>query len=215
MIRRVLSIAVLIACVASPALAQGRVEVSGFFGWTFSEGVSFDGIPVNGAVYNRADPKDSQGFGFTFGGYLTPQAEVEFLWSRQMSKLEISGTGPTLSAPMNVDNYHGNFIYNFGDEDRKARPFIFIGLGATSYGDVKFSGRTVPGMSKFSWALGGGLKGFASPHVGFKGMFRWTPTHIKTEGAGWWCDPWWGCYPIGTAYYSNQFEMSGGIVARF
>ena len=33
------TLAVLVAA-ASPALAQNRVEVSGFFGWTFSDGVS-------------------------------------------------------------------------------------------------------------------------------------------------------------------------------
>jgi hypothetical protein len=32
---------------------------------------------------------------------------------------------------------------------------------------------------------------------------------------GWWCDPWWGCYVVGDAQYSNQFEIIGGISFRF
>jgi opacity protein-like surface antigen len=213
--RRLLVMLAAIASTASPALAQDRVEVSAFFGWTVSDGVPITTQPISGVTYNRVDPKDSQSLGLTFGVRVTPAFEVEFLWSRQYSQLEVRGTGTTLSGTMNVDNYHGNFVFNFANRDAPVRPFIFGGAGATSYGDAAFPGKTVQGISKFSWAVGGGLKAFPSPHVGFKGMFRWTPTHIKTVGTGWWCDPWFGCYPSGTAYYANQFEFSGGIVARF
>ena len=106
-----------------------------------------------------------------------------------MSALEASGNGPTLSADMTVDNYHGNFIYNLGDPDGKVRPFVFMGIGATTYGEVQGGKGTIPSNTRFSWAMGAGVKAFFSEHVGFKGTFRWTPTYIKTVGAGWWCDP--------------------------
>jgi hypothetical protein len=215
MLRKALVVTALFALLASPAFAQARVEASGFLGWTFSDGVSFTGTPINGSIYTRADPKDAMSYGFTFGGYVNEQFEVEFLWSRQASTLEVTGSGPTLSGDMNVDNYHGNFVYNMGDRDTVLRPFVFVGLGATNFGDAKFPTKTVPGMTKFSWALGGGIKAFPTPHVGFKGMIRWTPTYIKTDGYGWWCDPFWGCAPIGDAQYSNQFEFTAGLVARF
>jgi hypothetical protein len=51
--------------------------------------------------------------------------------------------------------------------------------------------------------------------IGARFGVRSTPTYIKTDEAGWWCDPWWGCYVVGDAQYSNQFEMSGGIMLRF
>lgn len=216
MLRRTLVFVGLVALMAAPALAQSRVEVSGTIGWTFSDGVTLtNSVPVNGATYNRVDPKDSMSFGFTFGVFVTPQAEVEFLWNRQASKLEVTGTGAKLSANMNVDNYHGNFIYNFGASDAVARPFLFIGIGATNYGDAAFTNQTVPGLTKFSWALGAGVKAYPSPHVGFKAMARWTPTYIKTDAAGWWCDPFWGCAVLGNNQYSNQIELSGGITLRF
>jgi hypothetical protein len=44
---------------------------------------------------------------------------------------------------------------------------------------------------------------------------RWTPTYIKTDAAGWWCDPFWGCYLVGNAQYSNQFTFEGGVTFRF
>ncbi len=185
-VRRLVLTALVLVGLSSPAFAQPKVEVSGFIGWSFNDGVSFDGIPVNGSVYTKADPADAVSYGFTFGVYVTPQAEIEFLWNRQPSSLEVTGSGPMLAADMNLDNYH-----------------------------AAFSGRTVDGMAKFSWAFGGGVKAFVSENIGFKGTFRWTPTYIKTEGEGWWCDPWWGCYPVGSVYYANQIEFSGGIVARF
>jgi hypothetical protein len=129
-LRRSLVVLAVIGLLASPAFAQERVEISGTFGWTFSEGVAFThGVPVNGAVYSRADPKDSVSFGLSAGVYLSPRAEIEFLWNRQPTTLEVTGTGRTLSGDMKVDDYHVNFVYNAGDEDAAARPFFLLRRG--------------------------------------------------------------------------------------
>lgn len=216
MLRKSLVALALFALLASPALAQERIEIAGTFGWTFSEGVAFTtAVPVAGALYSRADPKDSASFGLSAGFYLTPQTEIEFLWNRQASTLEVTGTGRTLSGDMNIDNYHVNFIYNAGDEDAVARPFILLGVGATGYGDATFPEKTIPGMTRFSFVFGGGVKAWASRNVGFKAQVRWVPTYIKTDGYGWWCDPYWGCAAVGNAHYAHQIEMAAGIVARF
>ena len=120
---------------------------------------------------------------------------------------------------MSVRNYHGYLAYNFGDPDAAVRPYVLGGLGATQYGtlDVNVGGidRSVDGDTQFSstWALG--VKLFPSPRFGLRLEGRWTPTYIKSDAAGWWCDPFWGCYVVGSAQYSNQFELSGGITLRF
>jgi hypothetical protein len=216
MVRRSLIVLAVIGLLAAPAVAQERVEISGMFGWTFSEGVAFgSAIPVNGVLYSRVDPKDSWSASLSFGVYITPQAEVEFLWNRQATELEVTGAGIPLTGDMNLDNFHGNFIYNAGDEDAAVRPFVFLGIGATSYGDAAFTGKTLPGTTKFSFAFGGGIKAWASRNVGFKAQARWVPTYIKTDGYGWWCDPYWGCTAVGNAHYAHQVEIAGGIVARF
>jgi hypothetical protein len=209
-------LAALLAMIAVPAFAQARAEASFNIGYTFSDGVSFaNAVPVNGGVANRADPRDSVSFGLGVGFFVNPQAEVEFMWNRQPTKLDVTGTGPKLSGDMKVDTYHGNFVYNLGEEDAKTRPFIYIGLGASNYGDATFPARTIPGQTKFSWALGAGVKVYPSPHAGFRAGIRWVPTYIKTDATGWWCDPYWGCAPVGNVQYSNQFELSGGITFRF
>jgi len=52
-------------------------------------------------------------------------------------------------------------------------------------------------------------------HVGARVGLHWTPTYIKSDAAGYWCDPYWGCYLVGDAQYANQFNLNGGVTVRF
>ena len=49
---------------------------------------------------------------------------------------------------------------------------------------------------------------YPGKNVGIRLEGRWTPTYIKSDATGWWCDPYWGCYVTGDAQYSNQFELA-------
>jgi hypothetical protein len=87
-----------------------------------------------------------------------------------MSKLTAEGLGGKLDvADLNVDNYHGNFVYHWGESDAKMRPFAMIGFGAThySFGTVQVpgpgQGREIPGNTQFSTTWGGGVKFYATP----------------------------------------------------
>src|SRR5512135_2361970 len=143
MLRRCLIAVAMVTLLASPSFAQ-RAEVSGMFGYTFSEGVDFNqAVPTQAGTYTRISPKSGVSYGFSFGVYATPQAEIEFLFSHQASTLNVTGpNAPDLNGDMGVNNYHGNFVYNFGDESAMARPFAFIGLGATGYGDAVFASQS-------------------------------------------------------------------------
>jgi hypothetical protein len=59
------------------------------------------------------------------------------------------------------------------------------------------------------------VKFFPSPKFGIRAAVRWTPTYVKSDASGYWCDPYWGCYLASSAQYANQFEMSGGVSVRF
>jgi len=214
-VRRTPALVVAFGLMAAPVFAQARGEASGFYGWTISDGVAFDASSINGALYTRADPRDSRSYGFSVGVFFTPQAEVEFLWSRQATALDVTGAGPTRSGGMNIDNYHGHLVYNFGRPEAAVRPFIFAGLGATDYGDASFPAKVVPGLTRFTWSFGAGVKAYPSRHVGVKAMLRVVPTYVKSGGDGWWCDQSWGCSMVGDAQYANQVELSGGVVLRF
>jgi len=219
MMKKVLVLAALAACFsARPALAQ-RGEVSATVGWTFSDGVDSSGTVLgpDGNLYNRLDPKDSFRWGLDVGFYTTENVEVGFMWNMQMSKL--IAKGPTVEKEVNdwtINQYHGYFAYNMGDSDARLRPYFLFGLGATNYGSVTFASGFESGTeTQFSTTWGAGVKFFAGPKVGARFGVQWTPTYIKSDPGGWWCDPYWGCYLVGDAQYSNAWDLGGGVIFKF
>jgi hypothetical protein len=205
----------------APALAQGRVEVSGFVGWSIADGVEGDAlIAGDGNIYDTIEPDDSAVYGFTVGVLVGEGAEVGFRWAQQPTTLFISGTRDNEVGDLSINSYHGYFAYNFGEPDAPVRPFVLFGLGATSYGGVDFIGagnvpRSTRGETQFSTTWGAGVKFFPAPRFGVRAAVEWTPTYIKTDSAGWWCDPYWGCYLVGDSQYSSSLQFNGGVTVRF
>jgi opacity protein-like surface antigen len=206
----------------SAAWAQdARVEVGGTAGWTFSDGVGgANAVVVPGVgTFTRIDPKDAFSWGLRVGYMVNENMEVGGLFNQQSTSLEVSGTQTVKVGDEKLYNYHGYFAYNLGDSDAKVRPYVLGGLGATQFGAVTANvggqQRDIGGNTKFSttWALG--VKVYPGKSVGLRLEARWTPTYIKSDAAGYWCDPYWGCYVVGNAQYANQFELSGGINFRF
>ena len=202
-----------------PAFAQ-NVEVSGFLGWSIADGVDGNAVLAgNGQIYDTIEPKDSMIYGFTVGALVGEGAELGFRWAQAPTTLQIKGTATTELGDMSINSYHGYFAYNFGEKDARMRPFVLIGLGATSFGSVTVNTGlrdfTTAGETQFSTTWGAGVKYFPAPKVGVRVAFEWTPTYIKTDTAGWWCDPYWGCYLVGNAQYSNSVQFNGGVTVRF
>jgi hypothetical protein len=213
MIRKTIVTAMVVAAAAATTASaqEPRVELSGTAGWTFSDGVSGSAADTSAV---RVDPKDAFSWGARLGFNLSPNLEMGALFGSQATDLEASGI-VNLSVPQTIYNYHGYFAYNFGDSDAKTRPYILGGLGATQFGALKTAVGDIGGQTKFSttWALG--VKMFPNPRFGIRLEGRWTPTYIKSDAAGYWCDPYWGCYTVANAQYANQFELSGGLILRF
>jgi opacity protein-like surface antigen len=220
-IRRAMWLVAVVAAVGSVAWAQDpRVEISGTVGWTFSDGVSGNTVIVPGAgSFDRIDPKDAFSWGARIGIFATPNVEVGALFDLQSTSLEVAGTATAKLGDMSIYNYHGYFAYNFGDSDAPVRPYVLGGLGATQFGAVSASlgsrQREISGNTKFSTTWAAGLKLYPSKRVGIRLEGRWTPTYIKSDAVGYWCDPYWGCYTVGDAQYANQFQLGGGITLRF
>ena len=219
MLKRIAVMAFMVTMAAAPAFAQ-KAEVGVTFGWVFSDGVDFgSNVVAPGGVYSRVDPKDSFGWGIDIGVFVTPQVEVGFLYNNQPTKLLVSGTKEVEVGDMTTTGYHGTFTYNTGDGDAKVRGYIMGGLGATNFGGISYTGLrgpgTIPSATRFSSTWGAGVKVYGGGHVGGRFGMLFTPTYIKSESAGYWCDPYWGCYLVGSAKYSNQFEFNGGITFKF
>ena len=205
---------------SAPAYAQ-RAEVSAFAGWTLADGVSGDTVEGgDGNRYNRIDPKDSASWGLSVGVFASENAEVGFLFGQQKTTLQAGGTNTRDVDNLTINSYHPYFAYNFGEGDSRVRPYILVGIGATSYSDLNYTSaggqqRTISGETRLSTTWGGGVKAYASDNVGVRLGLQWTPTYIKSDAAGWWCDPFWGCYVVGNSQYADQFQLSGGLTVRF
>ena len=213
-----LAVAFVVAASAGAQAQDHRVEIAGTAGWTFSDGVSGNPVLVPGVgTFDRLDPKDAFSWGARIGFMVNEHVEVGGLFNLQSTTLEAGGTNTLEIGDQKIYNYHGFIAYNFGDPDAKTRPYFLGGAGATQYGGLTTSigNRDIGGNTQFSttWALG--VKMYPGKSVGIMLEGRWTPTYIKSDSEGWWCDPYWGCYVVGDSQYSNQFEFSGGIVFRF
>lgn len=203
---------------ASAFAQDSKVEVSAWGGYTFSEGVPIQEIEIDGERFNEVNPTSGASYGFAFGVFVTENISVEFAVDQQRSNLEGKGFGNRREfVSMNLNNYHGNFVYNWGDDRDEMRPFIFGGIGATSFSPSNVEGVDVEGNTRFSSNWGGGVKFYPSSHFGLKVMARWVPTYIKSEPGGIWCSPFWpwGCYQLVDNQYVNQFQFAGGVTLRF
>jgi hypothetical protein len=215
-----MAMAAMAVFMSAPAFAQ-KVEVSGLFGWTLSDGVEGDAVLAgDGNLYDTIDVKDSASWGLAVGFNATDNVEVGFLFGQQLSTLRIDGTRSVDIGDMTVNTYHPYVAFNAGAPDAPVRPYLMIGFGATSYGNVSFTGangqaRETGGETQFSTTWGAGVKVFGGSNVGFRAGVQWTPTYIKSDSEGWWCDPYWGCYVVGDAKYANQFTFNGGVTIRF
>jgi hypothetical protein len=97
MFRKALVGMVIVLAAATAAWAQSpRVEITGLIGYTLADGVKGDPIAAaNGQPYDSVEPQDSVNFGFSLGFFVTPSAEIGFLWRRQPTKLDVFGTSRT------------------------------------------------------------------------------------------------------------------------
>ena len=206
---------------AAPGLAQeARLEIASLAGWTWSDGVTGAAVTVPGAgSFSGIEPGDAFSWGVSAGYLLSDAVSLELQYDRQESQLAVFGTADLVVGEMAVENYHFLIAYHFGARQARVRPFVFGGLGATRYGELAWSAaekpRTIGGDTRFSTTWGAGVKLWVARSVGIRLQGRWTPTYIKSDSAGWWCDPYWGCYVVGDPQYSNQFEFAGGLVIRF
>jgi len=220
----ILMVFMFLLCCSPALLAQeNKVEVTPFLGYTFSEGVGTTDLDIGGSIYDRIDPTSGFSYGVSVGFFATENVELEFTWAQQDSTIQGKGRGVSSAefADLTINNYHFNVVYNMGDEEEVLRPFIFGGLGATNYSPGNLlldppggSTNQIDGDTRFSSNWGGGVKVFPGEHIGFRIAGTWTPTYIKSDPGGYWCG-WYGCWLVGDAKYSHQFEFSGGVVVRF
>lgn len=223
MIKKSMCLAMLLSTIGSAAWAQATsIQVTGLFGYTASDGVNGSArVAGDGSVYNQVAPKDSANVGFSVGYMATANVEVGFMYRRQFSTLNIYGPNASKDiGDLDIDGYHGYFTFYLGEPEAKVNLYFMGGAGATHLTAVSYTRSTGQGAltragTEFSTTWGSGLRYNAATHFALKAGVSWTPTYIKSNAVGWWCDPWWGCYVVGNAQYMNQIHFEGGVVIRY
>lgn len=217
MFRRIACFGILV--LAASAVEAQVIEIGGHAGYTLTEGIEFNGLQgLDGNTYTSAEPTDAFSWGLTIGARMAQGYGIGFLYDRQESELEISGPLVRKNlGSMAIDNYHGVMSFDYPMPQNPAvAAFLFFGLGATHYAGVTVNNTETAGETQFSTTWGGGFKFRPGEGpVGFRAAIRWTPTYIKSDAGGVWCDPYWGCSSYSDPDYSHQVEFAGGLTYMF
>ena len=230
---KIAALALGLTAFAPLALAQvrsGTVEISPFAGYLF--GGNFP-RGSNALFTNRVDVDDHLTYGASIGYFLTSATELEARWTRTQTRFANHGSnqvfGNTSPGPrlpdLTIDYFMAYGTFHFGHQ--RAVPYVTFGLGAARLdpGDVTIycSQITTPcptlnpsTSTRFTAALGGGVKIYANPHFGFRFDGRYYGTYLNSRNR---CD----VFADGHSFCSSgdrtnwlgNVEGTGGLVISF
>jgi len=173
-----------------------------------------------GPTSDRLDFKNSDLRGFSIGYLNTENGELEFSWTRAYSSAEIEPSGGL--APdrfdVRIEQLHLNGLYMF--DTGAVQPFFLIGAGATRFTPTMDD---LDATTRFSFALGGGVKWLWNDHIGLRLDGRWTPA-VVYPGTHFFCDATGSesCYSTEANSYISRayplldgFEFTGGLLLRY
>jgi len=131
MFRKLLISTCIVLAAASAAWAQTpKVEITGLIGYTLADGVNGDPIKAaNGQTYDSGRAAGFDQLRSLLRFFVTPSAEIGFLWRRQATKMDVSGTAQSTVGDWNIDGYHGYGAYYFGDPEAKVHPVHHVRPG--------------------------------------------------------------------------------------
>ena len=165
---------------------------------------------------NVYDVQNGLNYGLSAGYLLGEHGSIEFMWNYNkadtVAEPRSGGSNKTVFT-LDTNQYLGNFLYHFSPREQKLRPFVLLGLGATS---LHAALNDVSGITRFAWpwrrsvntTSTGGWS--ASPGE----MVTYVP-HYHHNG-GFWCDPFWGgCWVVGDSHFLNEFDATVGLTLRF
>ena len=167
--------------------------------------------PAVGLERQSRDVDDASiggGFMFSIHGarFLTANWGIEASFTQAFSSYDLTMGEETASLfSIDIAHLHGDVVYEFGTADRRLRPFVFGGAGATF-----FSARDLSGETKTSVSVGGGAKLFLSPNVGVRAQLRYLPIWLGDDEASDFCDPFGFCQST-----LRRFEFAAGVSFRF
>ena len=197
--------------ILSPVMrSQGRFEVQPYVGFKWGGST---GVAPNITGVNKISLDSSVAYGVSATFNATPHFGVEFLWNRQPTQAAanlVTGGFLRPKTSVTVDQLYGDMLFSpLGGHETKLQPFILVGFGGSIIAGKGSS------ITKFAYALGGGVKYFFSEHLGARLQIRYAPTYLYSTSGGIWCT-WYGfCYSVPNDHYLNQGDITGGLIVRF
>ena len=184
-------------------------EVTAFLGYRTS--MSFPIDPHVTGMNPRIVLDASPSYGVSFGVRIRAEEDlIEIRWARQDSYVQAEEIAPQPPRQRVIlDQFHGDFSHEPLVEDWPswAKPFVIASIGATHV-----SGDTSINFTRFSFGIGGGIRLYASRHLGFKIQAEWLPIVVDPHVA-FICGP--GCIIHVGGAVSSQGEVLVGPILRF
>lgn len=152
----------------------------------------------------------SPSYGISFGVRPREEDLVEIRWARQDSYVHAEEiTSLPSRQRVILDQFHGDFSHEPLVEDWPswAKPFVVASVGATHV-----SSSTIINFTRFSFGIGGGIRLYASRHLGFKIQAEWLPVYADPQvvvvcGGG--------CVAHLGGTLGSQGEVLAGPILRF
>jgi len=195
---------------AATAMAQ-NVELTGFIGRQMN-----GGLDLSTAIFRRIDVQNGANYGLAAGFLRGDYYGAEFMWAynKADTMAQPKGEGSEVKVfALDINQYIGNFLIHFARRQKAVRPFVLLGVGATSLRPARVG---VGGSTRLVGDLGGGVKYNFSRHLGLRLQAKWSPAFLATTKAGYWCDPvWGGCWVVGDNHYLNEIDATAGVTLRF
>jgi hypothetical protein len=198
-----------ISVLAGTASAQ-KVELTAFVG-----GQTNGGLELSTSLFQRIDVQNGMNYGLSAGYLLGEHGSIEFMWNYNKADTVAeprAGSSNKTVFTLDTNQYFGNFLYHFSPREQKLRPFVLLGLGATSLHAAR---NDVSGITRFAWALGEELN--TTSTGGWSAPPGEMVTHVPHyHQRGFWCDPFWGgCWAVGDSHFLNEFDATVGLTLRF
>ncbi len=196
--------AVIALFIPATVMAAG-FEITPFAGYTW-------GGEFNDAVTNtKLEVKESNNYGLMLDINQDPQSQIELYFSNQSTQLHANQglfTGNPLFN-MDIQYYHIGGTYSPSDPG-KIRGFLAGSLGATH---MVPQGPNLDSVTKFSLSLGGGVKLYATDHIGFRLEGRWFGTLFDGSGAVFCANGACAVHVEGSMF--SQFVANAGVIIAF
>jgi hypothetical protein len=173
--RKLLAALAVVLCAAAGAYAQeraagaGRIEIAAF--------------PGGGMFFTKTSNGSEPEFGnYALGGSFTVNANRWLGFEGEAGgtvglrqAFNFGETAYTDQRSPSMWMYQGNVVVNPGGSDRALVPYATGGVGGLTLcpcGDAKNTLGVTAYKTYLTGNMGGGLKWFATPHVGFRGDYR-------------------------------------------